>query len=195
MPTVKDNLHMWNTKYEWEKDGEEWSRHWGGSEAQWFGSVYPRIHAFLPTPTILEIAPGFGRWTNYLRNYCKHLIVVDLAENCIKACQQRFASDLNITYHVNDGRSLEMIPDNTIDFIFSFDSLVHAEGDVMQTYLNQLTKKLKPNGVGFIHHSNIGEYKEVFSKGKRLPRTLKHLLIKTGFLDFTHGRAFTMTAP
>ena len=33
-------------------------------DSQWFGLIFPRIHAFLPTGTILEIAPGFGRWTN-----------------------------------------------------------------------------------------------------------------------------------
>jgi cyclopropane fatty-acyl-phospholipid synthase-like methyltransferase len=39
------------------------------------------------------------------------------------------------------------------DFVFSFDSLVHVESDVIENYLTQLAKKLKPNGIGFIHHS------------------------------------------
>ena len=33
-----------------------------------------------------------------------------------------------MSYHLNDGRSLEMIPDGTIDLIFSFDSLIHGNG-------------------------------------------------------------------
>lgn len=41
---------------------------------------------------------------------------------------------------------------------FSFDSLVHAEKDVIETYLLQLARKLTPDGVGFVHHSNIGAY-------------------------------------
>ena len=153
MPTVEQNLQMWDAHYEWTKQGEEWSSAWGGSESQWFGAIFPRIHSFLPTSTILELAPGFGRWTKYLKNCCEHLIIVDLSENCIKACHQRFASDSNITYHINDGKSLSMIPDGSIDFVFSFDSLVHAEADVIQGYLNQLSKKLKPDGAGFIHPS------------------------------------------
>ena len=90
MPSVKDNLKKWTAEYDWATQGEEWSTAWGGSEAQWFGAIFPRIHAFLPTDTVLEIAPGFGRWTHYLRNWCQRLIVVDLAENCITACRQRF---------------------------------------------------------------------------------------------------------
>lgn len=184
---------MWGVDYDWTQEGEEWSSTWGGSESQWFGAIFPRIHSFVPTGTILELAPGFGRWTNYLKNCCEHLILVDLSENCIKACQQRFASESNITYHVNDGKSLAMVPDGSIDFVFSFDSLVHAEADVMQAYLNQLSKKLKSTGVGFVHHSNIGAYRGFFSMIEKIPSGLRDRLIQRGFLDFTHWRAFSIT--
>ena len=194
MPTVEQNQQMWDVDYEWIKQGEEWSSTWGGSESQWFGAIFPRIHSFLPTGTILELAPGFGRWTNYLKNCCERLILVDLSESCIKACQQRFASESNITYYVNDGKSLAMIPDRSIDFVFSFDSLVHAEADVIQAYLNQLSKKLKPNGVGFVHHSNIGEYRRIFSFIEKIPGGLRDRLTQKGFLDPTHWRAFSITA-
>ncbi|MEK6280890.1 MAG: hypothetical protein AABN95_11100 [Acidobacteriota bacterium] len=29
----------------------------------------PRIHPFIPVGTILEIAPGYGRWTHYLKDW------------------------------------------------------------------------------------------------------------------------------
>ena len=169
MPTVKQNREYWNQDYEWTKQGEEWSAVWGGSEAQWFGAILPRIHAFVPTGTILEIAPGFGRWTTYLKKYCEYLAVVDLTEDCIKACQQRFASDSHINYYVNDGKSLAMIQDKSIDFVFSFDSLVHAEAEVIEAYLNQLAMKLSQNGIGFIHHSNLGKYQQAFSLIDKIP--------------------------
>ena len=37
-----------------------------------------------------------------------------------------------------------MIQDKSIDFVFSFDSLVHAEAEVIEAYLNQLAMKLQP---------------------------------------------------
>jgi len=194
MPTVEQNLKKWDLEYKWLREGEEWSVAWGGSEAQWFGAIFPRIHAFVPTGTILEIAPGLGRWTNYLKNYCNHVVVVDLGQHCIDACRKRFASARNITYHVNDGKSLEMILDNSIDFVFSFDSLVHAEADVIQAYMDQLANKLKPNGVGFIHHSNIGRYQRVFSASQRLPWRVRQFLTRRGVIDPYHWRAFTVTA-
>src|SRR6266550_6857049 len=66
-------------KYDWKDAGEEWSAPWGTSAAQWFGAILPRVRAFLPAETILEIAPGFGRWTYYLKDYCQELWIVDRA--------------------------------------------------------------------------------------------------------------------
>lgn len=194
MPTIEQQVQKWNAEYAWSEQGEEWSQAWGGSEAQWFGAIYPRIHAYLPVATVLEIAPGFGRWTNYLRNYCQRLYALDLAEACIDYCRERFAASSHISYYVNDGKSLDMIPDGVLDFVFSFDSLVHAEADVIQAYLQQLGKKLSPNGVGFIHHSNMGEYRDTFESYDKLPLRLREVLTKRGYVDPRHWRAYSMTA-
>jgi 2-polyprenyl-3-methyl-5-hydroxy-6-metoxy-1,4-benzoquinol methylase len=112
----------------------------------------------VPAGTVLEIGPGFGRWTQYLRRLCDHLILVDLSARCIEACRARFADDPHIDYFANDGESLAMIPDRSIDFLFSFDSLVHVEADALGAYLAQAARKLKPGGTGFVHHSNLGAF-------------------------------------
>jgi len=192
---VDENLEYWNVKHHWPKDGEEWSSLWGGAEPQWFSAILPRIRHFVPTDTILELGPGHGRWTNYLRNYCRQLFVVDLADNCIKFCQKRFAQDPHVLCYVNDGVSLAMIPDQSVDLVFSFDSLVHAEADVIKAYLDQLAKKLRPNGVGFIHHSNIGEYQKACFLTTKVPVKVRKLLVRKGLLDrLPQGRAYSMTA-
>ena len=164
MPTLKENLRIWQEQYDWSQRGDEWSQVWGGEDAQWFGVILPRIQSFVTDNdgarqdiTILEIAPGFGRWTKYLKGLCRRLIVIDLAPKCIEACRARFAAETHIEYLINDGRSLAAVPDRAIDFVFSMDSLVHAEEDAIDAYLMQMADKLTPNGVGFIHHSNLGE--------------------------------------
>lgn len=173
MPTIDENVAMWNSAYAWTDQEEEWSSGYpGGSKTLWFGIIFPRIHHFLPTTTILEIAPGMGRWTQYLRDLCNHLVVVDLSEKCIETCKSKFSSSQNISYYVNDGKSLEMVEDGSIDFVYSFDSLVHAEADVVEEYLNQIATKLKSNGVGFIHHSNLKDYSNL----KYLPRKLRTMI-------------------
>ena len=160
MPSLDENTRRWSDSYEWADAGEEWSRAWGGSEAQWFGSILPRLHAYVPARTILEVAPGFGRWTRFLWPLCDRMVLVDLSERCIDACRERFGDEGSIEYHVNDGSSLEMVTDASIDLAFSFDSLVHAEADVIESYVTQLRHKLTEDGVAFLHHSNFAALDE-----------------------------------
>src|SRR5436305_13276213 len=96
-------------KYDWKDAGEEWSAPWGTSAAQWFGAILPRIRDCLPTETISEIAPGFGRWTYYLKDYCQELWSVDRVEKCIEAYRRRFAYDPHVHSHLTDRRSMSML--------------------------------------------------------------------------------------
>jgi SAM-dependent methyltransferase len=182
MPDVSENRLTWNTPSSWSARGDEWSGPWGGTELLWHGTLLPRLHAFLPAGAILELGPGHGRWTHYLRGVAGKLVLVDLAEACIAACRERFGEDGNISYHVNDGRSLEMVADRSIDLVFSFDSLVHAEADVLDTYLRQLATKLTPDGVGFIHHSNMGAYRRSARLARMVPDRLRRALTKRRLL-------------
>src|SRR2546427_6211631 len=220
MPSIKENEVIFTDPEVWRDGGEDWSARWGSSEMEWFWTIFPRIHKFVPTDTILEIAPGYGRWTRYLKDLCKSLVGVDLVEECIEACKRRFRGDYHITYYKNDGKSLEMISDGSIDFAFSFDSLVHAEDDVLDAYLLQLSSKLKKDGIAFIHHSNFGEYRRTLSaalesyvserRTKDLETSLglrceKSWLLSNLYrrtlplvnhlgIEFGHGRASSMTA-
>ena len=192
MPTVERNEAEWQEIYDWAEGGEDWSERWGGTEMQWYGAVLPRIHRFVPARTILEIAPGFGRWSRFLKELCERLVLVDLTERCIEACRRRFAGESHIEYHVNDGRSLAMVADGSVDFVFSFDALVHAEEDVLEAYLSELATKLAPGGTGFLHHSNLGEYGPPPGRGVPI---VGGALRRLGLIDGSdHWRAPSMTA-
>jgi hypothetical protein len=203
MPTVSENLGVWNGAYQWSDGGDEWSEDFGGTEALWWFALYPRIHRFLPTSVILEIAPGYGRWTQFLIRHCQSLIAIDISSGCIEHCKTRFATCDHAKFFVNDGSSLAVVPDQSVDFVFSFDSLVHAEREVIKSYLSQLGAKLKPEGVGFIHHSNTGSYPgrlRLLSRYRGLPaairkRVFKESLVEVLFSMNTQGwRAQSMTA-
>ncbi|HYI38558.1 MAG TPA: class I SAM-dependent methyltransferase [Thermoleophilaceae bacterium] len=195
MADVEQNRSVWEAGWDWSTAGDEWSSWWGGTPALWHGALLPRIHSFVPTGTILEIAPGYGRWTQYLKDLCDDLVIVDLTERCIEGCKVRFADATNIDYHVNDGRSLDMVADGSVDFVFSFDSLVHAEAEVLEAYAGQLARKLKPDGIGFFHHSNWGGLRSLGSLTKRLPERARRPLVTRGVLpDVYAWRAQSVTA-
>jgi SAM-dependent methyltransferase len=179
-------------KYDWKDAGEEWSEPWGTSAAQWSGAILPRIRDCLPTETILEVGPGYGRWTHYLKDYCKRLLIVDRARGCIEACRRRFADDPRISCYVNEGGSLSMVPAESIDFVFSFDVFVHIKRDVVETYLREFGTKLKIGGKGFIHHSNLGYYANPLRE--KLPGPVRNFLTRVNVLGDDRHRTPTMTA-
>jgi SAM-dependent methyltransferase len=188
MPTVADNKSVWGSGYRWPDAGDEWSRPWGGVASQWYATILPRIHRFLPAPTILEIGCGHGRWTQFLKDACRRLVLVDVSTECIDACRQRFSAATHIEYCANDGRSLATLADGSVDFAFSFDSLVHADAEVLGAYLAELGRVLTPGGAAFLHHSNLGAYHRRYARIRRVPK-LEGLLITLGALDgYLHWR-------
>lgn len=160
MASIDENKKIWTDENSWEFGGNEWSKAWGSVDAEWYFFIFPRIKRLnKKNSTILEIAPGHGRWSEYLIKMSKKYIGVDLSKTCIDYCKYRFYGRRNTRFYLNDGKSLDMIKDNSIDFCFSFDSLVHADKDAVGAYIEELSKKLKEKSYAFIHHSNYLQYK------------------------------------
>lgn len=162
MPSIEENRVVWDSDggYPWAAAGEEWSFNWGDSSTQWASTILPRLSPFLPATSVLEIAPGFGRWSQHLIELCDRYVGIDLSERAVQACRERYSAEENVTFFVNDGVSLAMVGDHSIDLAFSFDSLVHVEMDVIEGYLRELERILRGDGVGFLHHSNLGGIRE-----------------------------------
>lgn len=172
MPSLEWNLRRWGGTHDWSRRGEEWSDGIGGSEGQWFWWLYPRIHRFLPAKRILEIATGYGRWTQYLLEHADELIGIDLAPNCVEAVTASFAASGKFRAFVNDGYKLPMVADRSIDFAFSFGSLVHCEADVVESYVREVARVLTGDGVAFLHHSNAGDPRFTYDDAHNFARSV-----------------------
>jgi SAM-dependent methyltransferase len=77
---------------------------------------------------------------------------------CVRACRLRFDGDERLSFYENDGKTLGPVEDGWADFVFSFDSLVHVEQDVIDAYLGEIARVLSPEGVAFLHHSNLAAH-------------------------------------
>jgi ubiquinone/menaquinone biosynthesis C-methylase UbiE len=186
MPSISEIKQQWDGTGAWSQEGDEWSEWWGTAHAQWVGCLLPRVFPFLKG-RILEIAPGHGRWTQFLQAHCASLIGIDVAQACVERCTDRFSQYPNLEFKVNNGFIFPMIEDGSIDFAFSFDSLVHAESDVMSSYASELARVLKPGGIAFLHHSNLDAARRL-SVLDKIKRRLSHLPIHQ------HWRAPSMSA-
>src|ERR1700694_3836696 len=128
MPDIDWNRTFWSD-YGWPADGEEWSSEWGDAKTQWWATIMPRIARCVPAGRIVEIAPGRGRWTRFLLNCCQSYGGYDVSAACVNYCRTQFkemTSKARAEFFETDGRSLACERANSVDFVFSFDSLVHV---------------------------------------------------------------------
>jgi len=153
---VKEQRH-WNKESSWINRGDEWN-HELGMDYMWENLISPSIKPYAKGK-VLEIACGFGRITHEVLERCpdvEYMYVSDLNETCISKCAERFGKSVS-GYFVNDGSSLEMVPSDFLDFVFSYDSFVHIHMDLVVSYVGEIARILKPGGFCSLHVSNLHE--------------------------------------
>ena len=156
--TIEDNLETWDQKHHWSRDGDEWdgqARYDGVPYEEWKASL---IEEFVtpnlsPQTDVLEIAPGHGRWSKLMAGNSRTLTLVDLSPSCIEYCRSCLAQYDNVSYQITDGKTLTNVADSSIDFLWSFDSFVHMGPDVIQAYLHEAMRVLRPGAKAVIHHA------------------------------------------
>ena len=79
---------LWNEPHMWEDGGHEWSGPFGNTENLWNKEIFNTIKEFRGKK-ILEIAPGFGRITQFLSVLASELIVIDLNPLCIQKTKEK----------------------------------------------------------------------------------------------------------
>jgi len=167
--------------YDWTSGGEEWSEPWGGTRSMWLASIYPRISEFLPVGNIVEIGSGHGRIARILHAFAtSQLVLFDIVDDCVSVCKKKFESSSKTICRKTNGNALEGVANNSVDFIFSFYSLVGSDKETITGYLREVDRVLSDDGVAFIHHSNAGMY---FDPDK--PDTDKRLLLLAAYRDMS----------
>jgi ubiquinone/menaquinone biosynthesis C-methylase UbiE len=144
---------FWGQEKNWINGGHEWSSIFGTTENLWNKHLFEDLKEFR-NKKILEIAPGYGRITQFLSILAKELIVVDLNPLCIQKTKEKLGHHV-LAYFVGDGKSFPFIKDNSQDLVYSFDSFVHMHLNVIDDYLKEIYRVLTPGGKGIIHHSNL----------------------------------------
>ncbi len=130
-----------------------------GMDWQWEHLIAPYIQD-ADLSCVLELAPGHGRNSaKLIAQGARQLHLVDVNQTCIDACRRRFgerAGDCAMHYHVTGGDSLPFIGDESISFVYSFDSMVHFDKSIMLAYLREFARVMCPGATGYLHHSNYG---------------------------------------
>jgi len=159
MSSIEDNLKEWNQDWNLDLTGDEWTDQaefcrqpyleWKESLVDTFIRPHIRKHSI-----VMEIGSGHGRWTEYLVKQAETVILVDIGSRCLDVCRKQFAAHTHVKYILGDGKSLCSIADASIDFIWSYDSFVFMNEDVVEAYFKEFFRTLKSGGIAVIHHAN-----------------------------------------
>jgi hypothetical protein len=104
------------------------------------------------THTALEIGPGGGRWTRYLLGFSR-LYVVDYHDELLRELRKNFSAP-NMVFVKNNGTDLPGVPDASVDFVFTFGTFVHLDGDLIDAYLINLRRVVKPGANLVVQYSD-----------------------------------------
>lgn len=98
---------------------------------------------------VLEIGSLDGKWTQYCLE-AKEIICVDLHEGGFSRLHKRWP-DAPIRTYLTKGDELKGIKDNSVDFLFTLDSLMRADKGVILSYMEEAQRVIKPSGTMCFH--------------------------------------------
>jgi SAM-dependent methyltransferase len=140
--------------------------------------VLPRVN---PAHVALEIGPGGGRWTRYLLGF-KTLYVVDFYPELLKELR-RYFNRPNMRFVKNSGSDFPSVPDQSVDFIFSFGCFVHLELPIIQSYVENMKRVLRPGGNVLVQYSDSNKIMSRDNEGfsDNSPEKMRKIIIDSGF--------------
>jgi ubiquinone/menaquinone biosynthesis C-methylase UbiE len=113
--------------------------------------------------TVLDLGCGLGRVAKFLAPQVGKYVGADFSENMIRLARIRNAALPNVEFHVTDGRTLQSLADGTFDFVFCELAFQHMEKDVSESYVSEVHRVLKTDGVFLAQVPRFEFYKDVFA--------------------------------
>lgn len=118
------------------------------------GTVFRRLFNQLDLSTVIELSCGHGRHSERVAQMTSQLTLLDMHEANLEFCRRRLAGHRFVRYLKGNGYSLEPIEAASATSIFCYDSMVHFSPDIVQSYMRETARILRPGGMGLFHHSN-----------------------------------------
>lgn len=161
--TLEKAMYMVNSsKHDWKLD-----EFLENGKSVW-EEIYKVKNQLPDSESVLEIGCGLGRLLNHTTEEFKRSYGCDIDYNMIKFAREIDEKNI-INYEVVDGTGeLSMFFNNSFSFIYSFICFQHIPYlDVQQTYIKEIERILKPNGIAslLIQNRNWGSADNDISLG------------------------------
>ena len=140
---------------------------------------------FSPQRAFLSWRPGWEGGQNFYFPFATNILALISLWNVYRDAVGYLNKRITPNLYQNDGYSLCAVEDDSVDLVFSFNSLVHVGLDVFEHYVPQIVRKLRHGGFAFIHHSNLGAFGNAFGSphsrdGSVSRENVERLIAKNG---------------
>jgi SAM-dependent methyltransferase len=148
---------------DWERD-EALSRGAATLGDEWGGPAFADLVVELVAPylgadvDVLELGCGGGKFSSRLAPRCRSLLCSDISPQMIEHTRTTLGQrglEANVDYRVLDGVDFTDVPDDSVDFIFSYDVQLHLQPENVFSYMLDARRVLRDNGVFMLHQINL----------------------------------------
>jgi 2-polyprenyl-3-methyl-5-hydroxy-6-metoxy-1,4-benzoquinol methylase len=111
-----------------------------------------------PQADVLELGCGGGKFSQRLAPKCRSLLCTDISAEMIAHTRESLSAQGlagNVSYQVLGGRDFKGVRDQSVDFIFSYDVLLHVQPQNVFSYLLDARRVLRDGGVFMLHQINM----------------------------------------
>lgn len=102
-----------------------------------------------PGSVILDIGSLGGKWTQHLLT-AERIICVDINELGFEYIRKKLPG-ANLSFYLTRGNELEGIPSDSVDVVFSMDTLVRVPRQSIRDYVFEAARVLRKGGALFLH--------------------------------------------
>ncbi len=174
--------------YKW---GNESERYFSDSDRvvieQW-EKIFKPFVGNIGGDVLVDLATGRGRWVDLFKNNFNTVVGVDVNNENIIYCNDKFLSNSNIRFLLNDGFNIPL-DTNSVDYVYCADAMVHFDIDVVVSYLKETKRILKDGGHAFFHHSNLSNLSKSIDINIELNPHWRNFMSKEMFenISLKHG--------
>jgi SAM-dependent methyltransferase len=107
--------------------------------------------------TLLEIGAGAGRMTHRFAELYGRVIALDVSDEMLQLGRGNLAGVNNVEWVLGSGADLAMVPDRSVDDVFSYITLQHVPSTAaVLRYLEEAGRVLRPGGQGALQVRHPG---------------------------------------
>ncbi|MBZ9571099.1 class I SAM-dependent methyltransferase [Methanobrevibacter sp. TMH8] len=142
-----------------------------------------------PIPNVLEIGTGTGLFTEmFLKKYPNaEMDLVDISENMLDVAKERFQTNTNLNFYLEDITKFEVEEDKQYDAIISSLAIHHLSNPEKEKLYHKIGEWIKPEGI-FVNAEMIaGETKYL---DKMYQENEKEMTKKAGLDNESEKKAF-----